>query len=117
MAVADAAARLHPAEVAERYQINNRLRNKQSRIEKRRKDIVREIGDAVRKGDEIPDSAVEKMRRFNQDIPEWAITADSIRQSVRARQRASDRNELGVALNPRLNRPLRESQPPSFYGG
>ncbi|SEN87057.1 hypothetical protein SAMN04489859_102010 [Paracoccus alcaliphilus] len=106
-----------PAEVAERYQINNRLRNKQSRIEKRRKDIVREIGDAVRKGDEIPDSAVEKMRRFNQDIPEWAITADSIRQSVRARQRASDRNELGVALNPRLNRPLRESQPPSFYGG
>lgn len=104
-----------PAEVAERYKINNRLKNKEGRIEDRRKDIVREIGDAVRAGRDIPEDALERMRLFNREIPEWAITSDAIRASVRSRMRASQRNEFGVALNPKINERLRADQPPALY--
>lgn len=104
-----------PAEVAERYRINSQLKNQEREISDRRRDIMRQIGDAIRKGDPIPERAIERLRGFNREYPEWAITPDSIRQSVRSRQRASARNELGVGLNPKLNDRLRAAQPPALY--
>lgn len=104
-----------PAEVAERYKINTRLKNNERRVEDRRKGIIREIGEAVRAGQEIPEKAVERMRGFNMDYPEWAITADSIRQSVRSRERASQRQEYGATLNPKLNERLRREAAPALY--
>lgn len=104
-----------PAEVAEQYQINNRLKNRERRITDKRQDIMRQIGDAVREGNPIPESAMRKMRGFNREYPGWPITSDSIRQSVRSRQRASERNEGGVSINKKLDAPLRESLAPTIY--
>lgn len=104
-----------PAEVAEQYKINNRLKNRERRITDKRQDIMRQIGDAVREGNPVPESALRKMREFNRDYPGWPITSNSIRQSVRSRQQASDRNEGGVSINKKLDGPLRESLAPAIY--
>lgn len=104
-----------PAEVAERYKINTRLKNRERRITDRRRDIMREIGDAARAGKPIPEGAIDKMRAFNRDFPVWPIYFDDIKQSMKSRQRARDRNEHGVALNPKLNNTLRGDLAPAHY--
>ncbi|TWI29231.1 hypothetical protein IQ24_03710 [Paracoccus sulfuroxidans] len=104
-----------PAEVAERYAVNNRLKLKEKRITDRRKDIMREVGDAMRAGKPISPASVDKIRAFNREWPEYPITTASIRQSVQSRNRASQRNEFGVALNPKLNDRLRAERAPMVY--
>jgi hypothetical protein len=95
------------ARVAERYDINNRLKNREREIMGERSGLHRAAGDALREGGGISGSVMDKIRDFNARFPEYPITGDSIRQSYRGRQRASQRNEFGVSLNPRLNARLR----------
>lgn len=109
------AAGFTPGRIAERYEINNRLKRREKEITDERKDIHREIGDALRAGDPVPESAMEKVRRFNTEYPEYPITAKSIRQSVRSREQSSARNEFGVSLNPKLNARLRNERAPTVY--
>lgn len=104
-----------PAAIAERYQINSRLKNEEKRITDERTEIQRAAGDLIRAGEPISESVVEQIREFNATYPEYPITSDTIKQSVRSRIRASDRNEFGVALNPKLNDRLRGNQPPVIY--
>ena len=109
------AAGFTPAKVAERYDINSRLKRHEKDVLEDRKGIMREIGDAVRAGNPIPAKTVEKMRAFNAKWPEYPITADGIKQSLGARQRATQRNEFGVVLNPKLNDRLRGERAPALY--
>lgn len=104
-----------PAQIAERYEINNRLKNGEKRIMDERKGLHKAAGDAARAGEPIPADVIEAIQDFNVRYPEYPITADTIRQSVRSRQRASERNEFGVSLNPKLNDRLRKDQPPAIY--
>jgi hypothetical protein len=104
-----------PARVAERYDMNNRLKNREKRILDERKGLHRAAGDAIAEGQPIPEDVMEKIRDFNSRFPEYPITGDTIRQSFRARQRASERNEFGVSLNAKLNDRLREGLPPLIY--
>ncbi len=104
-----------PAQLAERYEINNRLKNAEARIMDERKSIHRAVGDAVRAGDPISETLLTRIRDFNSRFPEYPITADTIRQSVQGQIRASDRNEFGIVLNPKLNDRLRAEQPPPVY--
>jgi hypothetical protein len=104
-----------PARVAERYDINSRLKNQEKRILDQRKGLHREAGDYVRKGEAIPESVMEKIREFNTEVPEYPITGDTLRQSIQGRERAAQRNEFGAALNPKLNDRLREGLAPSLY--
>lgn len=109
------AAGFTPARIAERYEINNRLKRNEKRITDERKDIHREIGDALRQGEPIPEATLKRMQAFNTAYPEFPITPKSIRQSVRAREQSSARNEFGVSLNPKLNARLREERAPTVY--
>ncbi|MCG6110743.1 MAG: PLxRFG domain-containing protein [Paracoccus sp.] len=102
-----------PARLSHRYRLNNWLKNDEKRIMERRKDLHRSIGRAVREGEPISDKLRGKIEAFNREYPFYPITADSIRQSVRGQIRASERNEGGVQLNPRLDRHIREGLPPS----
>jgi N12 class adenine-specific DNA methylase len=104
-----------PAELADRYRINNHLKNQEKRIMDERRRIEHEIGDAIMAGEPVPARALEAMRAFNREYPEYPITRDSLKQSMRARRQASGRNEFGVALNPKLNARLRERLAPSVY--
>ncbi|WP_245999330.1 PLxRFG domain-containing protein [Paracoccus methylarcula] len=105
-----------PARLSERYDINNRLKNAERRVSDRRKAIHREIGDAIREGKPVPANALKRMREFNREWPEWPITADTIQQSVRGRMRASQRNEFGVSLIPKINDRIRRERAPAIYG-
>lgn len=104
-----------PAQIAERYDINSRLKNQEIRITERRQRLHKQATSAIRDGKAIPESVVEGIRAFNGQYPEYPITPDSIRQSLQSRLRASARNEFGVALNPKLNDRLRAAQPPQIY--
>lgn len=104
-----------PAEVAEQYEINNRLKRREKRIEDERKDLHRAATDALRDGSGVPASVMEKIRDFNRRHPEYPITGDTIKKSLQGRLRASARNESGVSLNPKLNDRLRGELAPSIY--
>lgn len=104
-----------PARVAERYDMNNRLKNREKRILDERKGIHRAASDALASGEGIPEEVLAHIRDFNSRFPEYPITGETIRQSFRGRMRASERNEFGVSLNPKLNDRLREALPPLIY--
>ena len=104
-----------PAQLAERYRINTRLRNAQDRITDERQDLHRKATAALREGRPIPTKVSTAIRDFNRRYPQVPITSASIRQSLRARVRASQRDEFGVALNPKLNRRLRSERPPAIF--
>ncbi|MEO9632361.1 MAG: PLxRFG domain-containing protein [Sulfitobacter sp.] len=96
-----------PARVAERYEINNRLKNRERKIMDERKDIHKAASDAISAGGPIPEKVMDMVRDFNKRFPEYPITGQTIKQSFRGRQRAKQRNEYGISLNPKLNARLR----------
>lgn len=104
-----------PARLAERYDMNTRLKNKEKEITDERKDLHRAASDAIKEGQPIPEKVMDKIRDFNRRFPEYPITGDTIKQSYRGRMRAAERNEFGVSLNPRLNDRLRGELAPAVY--
>lgn len=105
-----------PARVAERYEINSRLKNLEKEVLDERQALHRRAGDALRAGEPIPAKVMDKIRDFNARFPEYPITGDTLRQSIRSRERASQRSEFGISLNPKINDRLREGLAPSLYG-
>jgi hypothetical protein len=101
-----------PAEIAERYDVNSRLMNRQSSIMDRRSGIQQSIRDAIIGGDSISSRDMDLMMEFNREFPEYPITNDTLSASIRSKLAASGRNEFGVQLNPRLNARIRAEQPP-----
>ncbi|MDO5621203.1 MAG: PLxRFG domain-containing protein [Paracoccus sp. (in: a-proteobacteria)] len=104
-----------PAQLTERYRVNNRMKNEEKRITDERKDILRAVTDALREGRPIPDNVMERISRYNVTYPMNAIKAETIRQSLRGRLRASARNEFGISLNQKLNQTIRDNQAPMIY--
>lgn len=109
------AAGFTPAAVAERYEQNNLMKRKELRISAERRKIMREAGDIIRSGKPLSPAALEKIYDFNRRFPTWPITGQSLRRSVRGRERASARNEFGIQLNPRLNEIIRGEAAPLRY--
>lgn len=104
-----------PAQVAERFEVNTRLKNEEREILDRRKDIHREAGEAISRGEAIPESVIEKIRTFNAQYPEYPITSDTLAQSIKSRARAHAKAEYGVTLNDKLNSRLRGERAPTIY--
>lgn len=104
-----------PARVAERYEINNRLKNREKKIMDERSDLHRAASEALGEGQAIPEKVMDRIRDFNSRFPEYPITGQTIKQSFRGRQRAKQRNEYGVSLNPKLNARLRSEVAPPVY--
>ena len=104
-----------PSRVAERYDINNRLKNRERKIMDERKELHNAATDALRGKEAIPEKVMDRIRDFNRRFPEYPITGDTIRRSLRGRIRASQRNESGVSINPKLNARLRSEIAPPLY--
>ena len=104
-----------PAQIAERYESNRRMRNKEQRNMDERRSIQRDAGDAALDGKPIPPEVTERILDFNRRYPDYPITGDTLRRSIQGRQRASQRNEAGTALNPRLDRRIRDEEPRMIY--
>lgn len=104
-----------PAEVAERFDMNSRLKSKEREILDERKGIHKAAVDALLEGQELPASVLEDIRDFNSRFPEYPITAKTIRASAQGRQRAHENAEAGVSLNKRLSARLREGLAEPVY--
>lgn len=108
-----------PAKVAETYERNSALINADSRIKRRRGELLNRFALAHRLGDEGARSdALDAIRRFNA-VPMHrpvAITAETLRSSLKTRIRNAKKREDGVLIqNPRLGRDLREQLPEPIY--
>lgn len=104
-----------PARVSERYATNTRMKNREKRIMQDRRSILREAGDHVREGRQIPESVLEDIRAHNARYPTYAITGETLRRSINSRQQASQRNEFGIQINRNLNDLIRSQEAPSLY--
>lgn len=104
-----------PAQIAERYEANTRLKNAERNIVDQRRSIMGEITDAIRNGEVVPPEALARVQEFNAEYPSYPITSESIMQSLRAKIRNSQSMEGGIRLNPRLDTPLRLAAPPPIY--
>ncbi|ARJ70433.1 PLxRFG domain-containing protein [Paracoccus contaminans] len=100
-----------PAAVAERYEQANMLRKGQAEINTRRQRLHKRAVDAIKAGEPIPAKVIDEIMAFNRDVPEWPITSETIRASWRGRERAAERAQIGVNLNPRLTERLTASLP------
>jgi len=102
-----------PAEVAERYERNRALKNYEEHITRRRETLMNAFALAVRNGDQPTREAVmEKIRAFNRANPEVAISASSIRASMKSRAGYSAKAEGGIVLNPKLSARLQAAVGP-----
>lgn len=94
-----------PAQVSERYEMNSRRMNESIRIEDERSTIVGQIANNLRRGQSITPEMMERMRAFNAKHPTFAITAETIKRSVKSRIQSSQRITQGggVPINPKLS--------------
>lgn len=104
-----------PARISEQYQTNRWMWNTQGRITDRRGTILRRVGDDIRAGNPISDRSSRAIREFNSEFPQYAITTDTIRQSIRARARGERETVGGVRLNRRLDGTIRGETAPGIY--
>lgn len=104
-----------PAEVAERYSANSKMKNKEIRIMDERSALMAEAAAAIKNGERLSEDLLDRLDRFREDHPTYAITGKNLRASVRSRAQASARNEFGIQLNPRLNDEIRGEAAPLVY--
>lgn len=108
-----------PARVSETYERNSALKTAEIRVMNRRRELVNRFAMAHRLGDrEARDEAMEAIKAFNK-VPlnrPVAITTETLRRSLAARERNARRREDGVLIqNERLGRDLREKLPEPVY--
>ncbi len=108
-----------PARISETYERNSALKTAEIRVMNRRRELVNRFAMAHRLGDrEARDEAMEAIKRFNK-VPlnkPVAITTETLRRSLAARERNARRREDGVLIqNERLGRDLREKLPERVY--
>ena len=104
------ASGMTPARVAEQYDVNSSLKRYEQHILDRRKTLLDAYALAVSMSDmEGVARARELIDRFNAANPEIGINRNTIRNSLRSRQRYNDASIGGLVLNRKLDQRLRES--------
>lgn len=96
-----------PAQVAQQYELNSLLKNREARIIDRRQKLMARAAKAIMDGEALPDSVTEGINAFNAEFPEYPITPKTLKRSIKARIAAAERVEGGIMLNARLNDRLR----------
>ena len=100
---------LSPADLIEQYDQNNAFKRVETRIQRRRRALMNLYAEATQAGDqEMLRETMQKIRKYNQSQPRYPITGDSLRQSLRSRERYSQRVVGGIGLNPKLRDQLLE---------
>lgn len=108
-----------PARIAEQYKLNTQKKNMERRINDRRKRLLDAFARAIETDDEAGrDAVLEDIKAFN-SVPihaARAITARTIRSSLRTRARLSQRAEHGIIIqNRRFNHMLNQELPERVY--
>ncbi len=102
-------AGLAPAQVNERYDANNAIKRYEESILRSRQRLLDGFALAVRlEDDRMRDSTLQRIRAFNAANPEIPIDAKTIRTSLQARARYTERSLGGVAVNSKIEARARE---------
>ncbi len=104
-----------PARLTERYERNTRAKNKEQRIMGERSDAMAAYTVPLSKGEKPPSAALQGISDFNTENPDYIIDGKSIKASVSARRRNSDKMDGGILLNPKIAPRIRKEEPPSLY--
>lgn len=103
-----------PARIAEAYDVNTKLRNREQRILDERSRILGEAAQEARDGG-ISEGTMDRVQAFNEANPDYPITGKTIRTSLKSRLRAANDTSGGIRLNSKLDRRLREEAAPRIY--
>lgn len=63
----------------------------------------------------LTQKTLDKIRAFNKEHPLFPITGETIRRSVRSRQRWSEGKIDGMNINPKLRGEIEDQMAPSLY--
>ena len=107
------AAGFTPARLAQAYERASAAKRVEDKTLKRRTELLAAFYTASREQDsrkraEALAEAVGAVAAWNATNPDWPITADAVRASVRARYAAGERNVDGQYLNPTVARRLQQ---------
>lgn len=92
-----------PSRLAERHAANNAAKNFGDRLAKRRERLLNALAMAVRTGDQSEvRETMERIRKWNADVPALAIDRKTIDRSLAQRARYRDRAVSGVVLDRRI---------------
>jgi hypothetical protein len=96
-----------PAEYSRQLMENAAIKKIDRSVAKERTNILRRLYIATRSGDgEGVKDAVERLRRFNSRHANAAITADSVKRSMRSHQKTSAEMHHGITLNKNMRAAL-----------
>ena len=96
-----------PAEYSRQLMENAALKKIDRTVAKERTNILRRLYIAARSGDsEGVRDAVERLRRFNSRHANAAITADSVKRSMKSHQKTSAEMHHGITLNKNMRATL-----------
>lgn len=100
---------LMPADLARQYEVNAAAKQYEAYVLERRQSLLDAYALATRHKDmEAVRATNEKIRAFNQRWPEIAVSAATIRRSLQARERYSERAVNGITLNSRIGDRVRD---------
>lgn len=99
-----------PARVAESYEVNASLKDYERQILDRRQALMDAYALSFRMRDnEAIRETILKIVKFNRSNPEIAIRQNTLRRSLQARQKFSERAIDGIVLNPKIDRRVRDA--------
>lgn len=105
-----------PAQIAERYELNRWMKNREKAIIEGRRDALKAYSKAAEAGDQKAlEEAGRGIEKFNATHPDYPINGRAVIQSIRSKQKARERTEDGLLLNRRLDDGIRDRSAPSIY--
>ncbi|MBP0484681.1 PLxRFG domain-containing protein [Sagittula salina] len=104
-----------PARLARQYELNSRDKNAEQRILKARSAALREARMSLKQDGKISESAVRQITDFNREYPFYAISAATLRTSVRSGYRSDAATTGGVYLNPNVEPYVRAPRVRSLF--
>lgn len=103
-----------PAVLAERYEANTRMKNKEDRIEIARSNLIADAARELKEGG-LTDATKASIAEFNANNRDYPIDGASIRKSLKGSARAMFQAKDGVRLNTRLDRRIRMEAAQEIY--
>ena len=104
-----------PARIAEAYDVNTKLRNREQRILDERGKLLASAAKEAGSGQGISEDTISEIQDFNARNPDYPISGKSIRTSMKSRQRGASDTIGGIRLNSKLDARLRSEAAPRIY--
>lgn len=105
-----------PARISEQYKINNLNYNKQTRIQKGRKELLDQYYKADKENDEKEIAEIDKrIETFNEQNPDSVIMPKHIIASIKAREKGAESAVGGIRYVKKTSERILEEQVPSIY--